>query len=190
MSLSKPSRRQLDERGAVTLEMAAFTLAGLLFLLAGTDLALQLRSKLRLDQVSGGMASYVTAQPKLYKGDFPVFFEAAQHMAGSVPVTGAGGAVIITGIVNSSNGPTVAWRESTGNSTITSSLGAVGGPPTNLPDGYVLPVGSSLVAVEAFTQVQTLLLDANTLGGPTLRSISLFQPRGQTLSQISADSRP
>ena len=190
MSLSRPSGRRLDERGAIAIEVAAFALAGFLFLLAGTDLAFHLRNKLRLDQVSGGMASYVTAQTRLYKGDFPVFFAAAQHMAGSVPVTGEGGAVIITGVVNLSGAPTVAWRERTGNATITSSLGAVGGPPGNLPDGYVLPAGSSLVAVEAFTQVQPWLLGVDTLGGPTLRSITLFQPRGAMLSQISAEGRP
>ena len=190
MSRSRPGRRGLDERGAITIEVAAFTLAGSFFLLAGTDMSLHLRNKLRLDQVSGGMASYVTAQARLYKGDFPLFFEAAQHMAGTVPVTGEGGAVIITGIANLSGTPTVAWRERTGNPMITSSLGAVGGPPGILPGGYVLPVGSSLVAVEAFTQVQPWLLSVNTLGGPTLRSISLFQPRGTTLSQVSAEGRP
>ena len=190
MNLSRLDELRPDERGAITLEIAAFTLAGLMFLLAGADVAFYLRNKLRLDQVSSGMASYVTAQSRLYKGDFPLFFDAAQHMAGNVRVTGEGGAVIITGVVNLSGTPTIAWQESTNNPTIASSLGKVGETPRSLPDNYVLPAGSSVVAVEAFSHVRTWLLDVNALGGPTLRSITLFQPRGPMLSQVSSDSRP
>lgn len=185
--------RPLGDRGNATLEFALLALAGFLLLLAGTDLAWYLRSRLRLEQVSGSMANLVTGYQQLYAGDFPMLFQAAQQMAGTVAVTGQDGATVITGIVNPAGRAVVAWRQWTGNAGYVSAFGPVGGAPQNLPDHYALPAGSSVVAVEVFSAIHPWVLSEGlmgTIGAPVLRSAALYQPRTSLLSEITPGDRP
>lgn len=170
-----------------------FAVVAVWLLLAGTDLVSYMRSRLRVDEVSTSLARLVTGYQQLYSGDFPGLFQAGQVMAGDVEVGGNGGATIITGMVNLTGAPVIAWRQQNGNAGYTSAFGSVGGTPVNLPDGYALPPGSSIVAVEVFSAIRPWVLGQavmGTQGAPTLRSAALYQPRASLLSQVTVGVRP
>ena len=193
MNHSRASRRHLGNKGTSTVEFAAFVTAGIMLMLCGADLVVYLRARLRVDQVSSNLAAYVTTYQQLYDSDFPNLYTLSQQTAGTVDVTGTNGATVFTGITNPNGTPTIAWRQQKGNSGFTSSIGAVGGAPQNLPDSYVVPAGSSVIAVEVFSSVHPWIYSVGIMGtsGPaTLQSITLFQPRAALLSQITPGNRP
>lgn len=196
MKRSQQTRRRLDDRGAGAVEFAFFSTMVVGLLVGGIDVVNYARARLKLDEVSNVTASLVSTYQQLYANDFPTLFQVAQQTAGGLDVTKSYGATIITGITNSNGTPVVAWRQrKSDNTALVSALGAVGSAPSNLPDGYVVPVGSSLVAVEVFGSVQPWvlrrLLGYTATGGlSTLGSITLFQPRSALLSQVNSGSRP
>lgn len=153
-----------------------------------------LRSRMRLDQVSGSIADSVTQYQKLYNDDLAALFQTAQTMAGNVAVSGEKGATIITGISNTNGTPIIVWRKQTpGNVTYNSDFGLVGAAAANLPDHYALPKNSSVVAVEVFSAIHPWVLSKQIVGGEgsqVLRSVALFQPRAAQLPQLIAENRP
>lgn len=199
--------RRLGDQGVSSIEFAlsAMVLVGLL--VCATDLVNYLRTRLRVDQVSSGMASSITNYQQLYAGDFNDLFNLAQQTAGDIDVThvaGAarpappggvypGGATVFTGIANPNGTPVVAWRQRIGDSSYNSDFGAVGSAPQKLPDSYVVPAGSSVIAVEVFTSVRPWVVSFGGAGvaGPTIvQSAALFQPRAALLTQITGGNRP
>lgn len=193
MNRSKANLRRLAEKGSSSIEFALFATTGLLLMLCGADLVFYMRARMQLDQVSGNLAANITTYKQLYAGDFPGLYTLSQQTAGNVDVTGADGATVFTGITNPNGTPTVAWRQQTGNASFTSALGGVGSVPQNMPDSYVIPAGSSVIAVEVFSSVHPWIFSLGVMGTPgpaTLKSISLFQPRAALLSQITAGNRP
>lgn len=190
LSQMRPSK-SLGERAFAPIEFAASVAALVMVLLACADLTFYLRDKMRLDRVASGMGLLVSGYTELYKNDFDGFWQASKTMAGaSMPVDGATGATILTGIVNSDGKPKVAWRQQTKGSPFTSQFGAVDAPPANLPDNYAVPVGASVIAVEVFTTLSPWVLSKTmmgTSGDPSLRSYALFQPRAALLGQIIND---
>lgn len=190
---SRPGLERAADSGTATLEFALFALVAVWLLLAGTDMVSYMRSRLRVDEVSTSLARLVTGYQQLYAGDFPGLFQAGQVMAGAVQVGGSDGATIITGLVNLSGAPVVAWRQQSGNAGFTSAFGPVGGVPVNLPDDYALPAGSSIVAVEVFSSIHPWVLGESVMGSqgsPTLRGAALYQPRASLLSQVTPGARP
>jgi len=87
--------------GLAAVEFALTAPLILLLMLAGTDLTIFMRTRLRIDGAATELAQTVTQYSDLYDGDFSGLFTAAQTVAGSTPVTGLLGTTIITGIVNS-----------------------------------------------------------------------------------------
>jgi Flp pilus assembly protein TadG len=193
MSRSRPTERAGDRRrGIASIEFALVAPLLALTLLAGTDLALFMRGKMRMDQTVTELAHVVTQYQDLYAGDFAALFDAAQVIAGTMPVTGTFGATIISGIVNTSGRQTVAWQQRTGAANFASRFGNAGAVPV-MPDSYVVPAGTALIAVEVFTPASTWVFSAALMGESSVSSISafaLFQPRLGTLSQIRAGNRP
>lgn len=165
-----------------------------LVLLACADLTFYLRDKMRLDRVASGLGLVLSGYTDLYANDFPGLFQASKVMAGdSLQVDGKDGATIVTGIVNSAGTPKVAWRQQTAGSSYASQFGAVGAAPTNLPDAYAVPTGQSVIAVEVYTSASPWVLSKElmgTLGGQSLRSYALFQPRAALLGVINPGGRP
>ena len=193
MSHTLINRFTQARRASATIELAAFALFTILLVLLGTDIVNYMRSKLLLDQVAGTTASLVSKYQQIYESDFATLFAASQQFAGGVNVSGNDGATVITGFINSGGSPVVAWRRQAGNGAFSSSFGVVGNAPTNLPDGYGISAGSSVIAVEVFTSIHPWVLSEQLLGSignPTLRSVALFQPRAAPLSIINAGTRP
>ncbi len=205
MNHSQTTRRRLDSRGVTTIEFAIVALAIVGMVLCGADIVNYARVRLKLDEASNSVASFVSGYHELYSADFPTFYQMSQQTVGSIDVTGLNvvtgldvtpstGATIITGITNSSGVPTVAWQQQKGNSTFKSSIGgAVGAAATNIPDNYVVPKGSSVIAVEVFGTVSVWVLSKSWVGtsGPSvLSSLVLLQTRAAPLSTITQGNRP
>jgi hypothetical protein len=92
-----------SRRGVVAIEFALVAPFIMLLMLAGTDLTIFMRTKMRMDEVATEVALTVTQYQNLYVSDFSPpaapLFNAAQIIAGTTPVTGLLGTTIITGIV-------------------------------------------------------------------------------------------
>jgi len=176
--------------------------------LLGSDVTSYARTRLRIDQVSGSLANNVSTYQQLYASDITDLYTLGQQTAGDIDVTHVagspkptppggtytGGATVITGITNPNGTTLIAWRQWTGDSSFMTSglgldLGTVGGAPT-LPDGYAVPAGSSVVAVELFSNVKPWVLSMMSTSSTVLRSTTLFQPRAALLSQITPGNRP
>jgi Flp pilus assembly protein TadG len=189
-----PDRRAAADRGVAALEFALVAPFIILVMLAGADLSLFMRTVMRMDETSTGVAMAVTQYDKLYNGDFTALFNASQTIAGTTPVTGLLGTTIITGIVRAGGKQTIAWQQRSTSATFTSLFGTAVGVAPVLPDGYVLPVdGEVLIAVEAFTTASPWVLSATLMGGPgstSIRSFALFQPRLGSLAVINSGNRP
>jgi len=165
----------------------------MLTMLAGTDLSIFMRTKMRLDETATELAQVVTQYQNLYSSDFTGLFNASQSIAGTTPVTGLLGATIITGIVNNGSRQTIAWQQSSPSATFTSLFGTSAGSAPVLPNNYLLPSGGTLIAVEVFTTSSPWVLGASLMGGSgttSLRSYALYQPRLTSLATITAGNRP
>ena len=95
----------------------------ILMMLAGADLTIFMRTKMRIDETATELALVVTQYQDLYDGDFTGLFNAAQTIAGTTTVTGLFGTTIITGIVNSGGTQTIAWQKRSPSGTFTSLFG-------------------------------------------------------------------
>lgn len=196
MNHFRPAERRLArKRGVATLEFALTTPFIMLLMLASTDLTIFMRTKARLEQTATELALVVTQYTKLYDGDFTGLFNAAQTLANSTPVTGLSGTTIITGIVTDNNDhQTIAWQKRSSLATAASRFGTAAGSTPTLPNGYLMPKNSTLIAVEVFTTTSPWVLSTSLMGGagtPTsLRSYALFESRLGSLSTVIAGSRP
>ena len=193
MSHFRQIERSGPHRGVAAVEFALVVPVLLLALLAGTDLSLFLRTKMHLDQVTEELAITVTQYQDLYDSDFTTLFNAAQTMAGTMPVTGQFGTTIITAIVNNGSRQTIAWQKRSPSATFSSLFGTVPGGSANLPNNYVLPAGGTLIAVEVFTAASPWVFSSGLMGHSdvaSLRSYALFQPRLGSLATVTAGNRP
>lgn len=203
MNLTQSIRRCLGSRGSGSIEFAFFSTLAVTVLLCGVDLVNYARNRLTLDEVSNSLASLITGYKDLYEGDFPMLYQVSQQTAGALDITKTGGATIFTGIAsltspeNPTGAPRVMWQRQTpaSNTAFLSSFGRPGGAPAKMPDNYVVPNGSSVVAVEVFSSVQTwtYTLTKDTLGKgsqPITGSLTMLQPRSALLSQVSPETRP
>jgi Flp pilus assembly protein TadG len=179
-------------RGVAAVEFALVTPFIMLVMLAGADLSLYMRTVMRMDETSTGVAMAVTQYDNLYTGDFKGLFDASQLIAGTTQVTGVSGATIISGIVNTAGQQTIKWQQISPSATFKSLFGGVGAVPV-LPNSYLLPSGGTLIGVEVFTTASPWMLSAKLMGGPgsaSIRSFALFAPRLGSLSQVNAGNRP
>jgi Flp pilus assembly protein TadG len=183
--------RQAD--GIAAVEFALLAPFILLVMLAGTDLTIFMRTKMRLEETSTQIALLVTQYTNLYDSDFTTLFNAAQSVAGTTPVTGLLGTTVITGIVNNGTRQTIAWQKRSASATYSSLFGTSVGAVPVLPSNYLLPSGGTLIAVEVFTPATPWVLSASLMGGSgatSLRSFALYQPRLGSLSSVTAGNRP
>jgi Flp pilus assembly protein TadG len=182
----------LSRRGLASVEFALVAPFILMLMLAGADLTIFMRTKLRIDETATQVALDVTQYNNLYDSDFTGLYNAAQTVAGTTPVTGVLGTTIITGMINSSGKQTIAWQRRSASATFNSLFGAAGATPV-LPASYVLPSGGVLIGVEVFTTASPWVLSAGLMGAsPTssLRAYVLFQPRLGSLATVNSGTRP
>ena len=182
-----------SRRGIAAVEFALVAPFIITLMLAGTDLSIFMRTKMRLDETATELAQVVSQYQTLYISDFTVLFNASQTIAGTTPVTGLLGTTIITGISNSAGKQTVAWQQRSPSATFTSLFGTKAGSVPVLPNNYLLPTGGTLIAIEVFTSASPWVLSASLMGGSgatSLRSYALYQPRLGSLSAVTPGNRP
>ena len=181
-------------RGVAAVEFALVAPFIILLILAGTDLTIFMRTKMRIDETATGVALIVTQYQNLYDSDFTGLFTAAQTVAGTTPVTGLLGTTVITGIVTDGNDrQTIAWQKRSTQATSNSLFGTAVGSVPRLPNSYLMPKNSTLIAVEVFTSASPWILSATLMGGAgttSVRTYALYQPRLGSLSTITAGTRP
>ena len=181
-------------RGVAAVEFALVAPFIILLILAGTDLTIFMRTKMRIDETATGVALIVTQYQNLYDSDFTGLFTAAQTVAGATPVTGLLGTTVITGIVTDGNDrQTIAWQKRSTQATSNSLFGTAVGSVPRLPNSYLMPKNSTLIAVEVFTSASPWILSATLMGGAgttSVRTYALYQPRLGALSTITAGTRP
>jgi Flp pilus assembly protein TadG len=181
-------------RGVAAVEFALVAPFIILLILAGTDLTIFMRTKMRIDETATGVALIVTQYQNLYDSDFTGLFTAAQTVAGTTPVTGLLGTTVITGIVTDGNDrQTIAWQKRSTQATSNSLFGTAVGSVPRLPNSYLMPKNSTLIAVEVFTSASPWILSATLMGGAgttSVRTYALYQPRLGALSTITAGTRP
>lgn len=195
MSHFRQTERSLgSRRGLAAIEFALVAPFILLLMLAGTDLTIFMRTKMRLDETATQVALAVTQCSELYVSDFTGLFNAAQTVAGTTPVTGLLGTTIITGIVTDGNDrQTISWQQRSPQATSNSQFGTTPGSVPNLPNNYLMPKNSTLIAVEVVTSTSPWVLSASLMGGAgttSLRSYALFQPRLGSLAPLKGNTRP
>ena len=180
-------------RGIAAIEFALFAPVAILLMLVTADMITYLRVRLTLDQTASSIASVVSQYAQLFDGDFVDLFASTQTIAGSTPVIGANGRTILSGIVNTGSGPTIAWQQSSsGSGAFASKFGTVGSAPT-LPDSFAVPGGSTVIAAEVFTKITPWLFSVNLMpasAGVEQRAYAIVQPRVATLATITPGTRP
>jgi hypothetical protein len=185
MSRSRPSDLAADRRGLAAVEFALLAPALLLILLGVADLAVLIRAAWHMERSAGELANVIAQMDTLREADFPVLFDIAERIADPYELTGQGGAVIITGLSGTTNGPVVSWRRRAGASDILSRFGT-SGPPV-LPVGFTLPSGQTAIAVETYARITPWVLAVNLLGdrSQVLSGFGMFRPRLATLASIA-----
>ena len=190
----RTDRSVRTRRGVAAVEFALVAPFIILLILAGTDLTIFMRTKMRIDETATGVALIVTQYQNLYDSDFTGLFTAAQTVAGTTPVTGLLGTTVITGIVTDGNDrQTIAWQKRSTQATSNSLFGTAVGSVPRLPNSYLMPKNSTLIAVEVFTSASPWILSATLMGGAgttSVRTYALYQPRLGALSTITAGTRP
>lgn len=181
-----------NRRGVGALEFALLAPLLLLLFAAGTDLVSWYLTWLRLDRAADELCNVITQASALHAADFADpstntgYFAVAQQLAGSMPVTGQGGATIVSGLVNDGTTTRIAWQQRTGSGAYVSVLGAAGQSPV-LPTGYTVPSGQTAIATETFTGITLWVLSINIMnsGGPTsLSAFAIYRPRSAELSSV------
>jgi Flp pilus assembly protein TadG len=195
MNRSQQTDRSVGtRRGVAAVEFALVAPFIILLILAGTDLTIFMRTKMRADEAATSVALTVTQYQNLYDSDFTGLFTAAQTVAGATPVTGLLGTTVITGIVTDGNDrQTIAWQKRSTQATSNSLFGTAVGSVPRLPNNYLMPKNSTLIAVEVFTSASPWILSATLMGGAgttSVRTYALYQPRLGSLSTITAGTRP
>ena len=182
MSLSKCLR---DRRGVSALEFALVAPVLLLLLLATTDIVLWMRTWLRMEHAASQVAQIIGQYRLLYEGDFAgTFHPIVQSALGSTSLTCNSGAMIVTGVDNSSGTPAISWQRSSG---------ACKSSGFTLGSGYAPPAGLSAVVVELFTTEPAYALSGGIMATAGLSDIATYAvvvPRSGTLPLIKAGSRP
>jgi Flp pilus assembly protein TadG len=190
----RTDRSVRTRRGVAAVEFALAAPFIVLLVLAGTDLTIFMRTKMRADETATSVALTVTQYQNLYDSDFTGLFTAAQTVAGATPVTGLLGTTVITGIVTDGNDrQTIAWQKRSTQATSNSLFGTAVGSVPRLPNSYLMPKNSTLIAVEVFTSASPWILSATLMGGAgttSIRTYALYQPRLGSLSTITAGTRP
>lgn len=174
------------------LEFALLAPLLLLLFAATVDLVSWYLTWLRLDRTADQLCNIVTQASTLHAADFadPAthagYFAVAQQLAGSMQVTGAAGATIVSGLVNDGTKTTIAWQRRTGSVAYVSALGAAGQSPA-LPAGYAVPSGQTAIVTETFTGITLWVLSLHIMNsaGPTaLGAFAIYRPRSAELSSV------
>jgi Flp pilus assembly protein TadG len=183
-------RDRSGRRGVAALEFALVLPVATLLLLGGTDLVFYLTDWFRLERTASETADIVSRADTLSAASFTTpggYFAIADQIAAPLSVSGPNGATIVSAIVNNGTKTTIAWQQSnTANAAYVSKIGRPGGAPV-LPQGYSVPSGQSVIAVEIYSGINPWVLSLAMMGSagpPSVYVYSFYRPRAGDLSQL------
>ena len=136
MSRSRRTDRMLGSRcGLAAVEFALIAPLILLLMLAGTDLTIFMRTRLRIDEHGNRAGADRDAVPATSMTAISAVCSPRHRPSPArTPVTGLLGTTIITGIVNSGGKQTIAWQKRSASATFTSLFGTATGSTPVLPN--------------------------------------------------------
>jgi len=181
-----------NRRGVGALEFALLAPLLLLLFAASVDLVSWYLTWFRLDRTADELCNVIAQASALRAADFADpsthagYFAVAQQLAGSMQVTGQGGATIVSGLANDGTTTTIKWQQRTGSGAYVSAFGAAGQSPV-LPAGYAVPSGQTAIVTETFTGITLWVLSLHIMhpAGPTsLSAFAIYRPRSAELSSV------
>lgn len=184
----RPDRRR---RGSVAVEFTLVAPVLALLGLAVLDVVDFLRVSLRLERTAGEVANVLAQHQSLREADFAAVFDLAGRIAAPYRVTGADGAVVVSGLANQGPGPAVLWQRRAGSPGHASAFGTQGGAatiPARSAD-LVLAIGQGAVVAEVFHAREPWLLSGRFLSGASfsrLQAFALQRPRMVSILRVAA----
>ena len=167
---------KLDERGTALVEFAMVLPILLSLLLTGIEVGRYVLLNLKLQHASYIMGDIVSRDEDMTNCDLDGLFGAIEQAVQPFEFD-ANGVVIVSGISKRStqNNPKVRWQRSGAGSLSHASTYSAPVSNANLPAGFVLDDGESVLVVELFYQTEPWLL--GFIPQQTVSKTSFFRPR-------------
>ncbi len=174
-----------DKSGASLIELALAMPVLVTLLLGGVEIARYVLLHQKLDRVSSSIADLVSQAETISAGDLQNIFDAAQFVAKPFDMP-ADGTVIVSSISNPLGGPTsqVNWQEAGGGSIPANSRIGTPGSAVNLPTGFSLADGQTIIIAEVFYDYVPWIL-GNFTGTNQIYHRALFRPRYGGLTTLT-----
>ena len=171
-----------NNRGSLAVEMALAmpVLAGLL--LGGIELTRFVLLNQKIERASSTMADLVSQAEMLAEGDLDNLFLASGYVVEPFDLAGEGRVIVSSvGRFGTANAM-VNWQRSFGSGSGSSIFGAEG-TAANLPTGFVVREGESIIVAEAFYDFVPLF-SGNVFNASTLSRFSVLRPRFGSLATL------
>lgn len=192
-------RRRLGGRGVASVELALALPLLIASTIVAVDMVTLLRGHLRMERTAGEIANVTAQYQRLREADIRALFLAAAAIAEPWSISGAEGALVLTGVLQESGGPRIAWQRRVGELSCISQIGErpANAPPTpaTLPPSLVLAAGQTVIVAEACTNLlprvvfpelwERLLRSPDpTVRGQVAYSYAIFRPRTAQLATV------
>jgi len=171
-----------DRRGNLSVElgMAMPVLAGLL--LTGVEITRYVLINQKVERTSATIADLVAQSYGMSEAEMSSLFTASSYVMDPYDVE-TEGQVVVSSISTSGGVATINWQRAYGGGSGGSALGVEGGT-ANLPSGFEVRDGESVVATEVFYDYEPMIFQT-VLEGDTLYKYAIFRPRFSSLETIS-----
>ncbi len=171
-----------DRRGTLAVEVAMAMPVLLLLLLSGIEVTRFVLLNQKLERASATMADLVAQAEGLAEGDLLALYEATGYVMDPFDIA-ADGVVVVSSISRSGGGPAlINWQRAFGGGGGGSAFGVEGGV-ANLPAGFVVRDGESIIASEVAFDYEPVFVHS-TLAAKTLYTYAVFRPRFATLTTL------
>lgn len=178
------TRLRRDRQGAILVEFAMTFPILVILILGGIEISRYILLQQKLEGVAVAMADLVAQAETLTTSDVDNLFAAVDHIAKPFSL-GDQGVVIVSSVsIGNGNKPRINWqRRGGGTSTATSALGT---PPgiANLPDGFILRAGESVIVAEVYYSFEPFL-GQSFIPAREIYHRAMFRPRFGTLTSLN-----
>jgi len=171
-----------DRRGNLSVElgMAMPVLAALL--LTGVEITRYVLINQKVERTSATIADLVAQSYGMSEAEMGSLFTASGYVMDPYDIENEG-QVVVNSISSSGGVATINWQRAYGGGAGGSAIGVQGGT-ANLPSGFEVRDGESVVATEVFYDYEPMIFQT-VLEGETLYKYAFFRPRFSSLETIS-----
>jgi len=175
------ARFRKNDEGTVLIEMAFILPVLVLLVLGAFDASRLVLMSQKLERTSMSMADLVGQSYSMSEAELASLFDAASHTMTPFSLA-EGGTVVVSSVSNEDGGTTINWVRNYGGGSDGSTFGAEGDTP-NLPDGFTVRSGESVIIAEAFYPYEATFLE-NIFTSRTLSAFSIIRPRFAKLTSL------